>query len=257
MKSIINLFVFLLVTFALNNSSYANNGKDVSSLKSKTPSIRITEVRTSNFQNDYEDAISNDPWKSFNKSIFAFNNTLDDYFLEPLARGYRAITPKWGRERVSNAFSNIKEPSNFVNSILQGDIESAFRSFWRFTINSTFGVGGINDVASGFGLQQKEKYFSQTMALYGVSSGPYLVVPFMGPSTARDFFGNLVDNSTVPSTYFEEPAVYIASGSDLIQTRESILDVTDDMKKNSFDLYSSQKSGYLQYRKKKVLDTIE
>jgi len=112
-------------------------------------------------------------------------------------------------------------------------------------------------VANGFGLKEKDKYFSQTLSVYGVGTGPYLVVPGMGPSTPRDFVGDVVDMATQPQTYLDGGASMAVGGADLVQKRESVLDTTDDIKKNSFDVYSSYKSGFLQHRKKKVLDTIE
>ncbi len=248
MKTLINLFVVLFSAFSLTVAANAaeNNGK-----------IRVLKVSSSDYRGDYDNAMASDPWKGFNLAMFKFNNALDQYLLEPLARGYRYSVPQWGRDRVANLFNNIGETTNFLNSALQGDIEGVFRSFWRFVINTTFGVGGINDVAGGFGLAEKDKDFSQTLALYGLGSGPYLVVPFVGPSSPRDFVGTMADRASDPTSYVESPGSYIIGGANGIQTRENILDVTDDLKKNSFDLYSSYKSSYLQHRKKKVLDTLE
>ncbi len=247
MRTLINKFILICAIMAISGHAMADEPQ----------TIRVINVDVKKYSKEYDKAMNSDPWHGFNMAMFKFNNALDQYLVEPLARSYRFAVPQWGRDRVSNVFSNLGEPRNFVNSLLQGDVEGMFRSFWRFTINTTFGVAGINDVASGFGLKQKQKGFSQTMALYGIGSGPYLVLPFYGPSTARDAFGLGGDVAANPVTYTEDAWPYIIGGVDLIQQRESILDYTDDVKRNSFDVYSTYKSAYLQNRKKKVLSTLE
>jgi phospholipid-binding lipoprotein MlaA len=246
MKILINLFVTVAMATSFSGLANASN------------KIRLINIDSSKLEGDYDKALETDPWKGFNLAMFKFNNGVDQYFLEPIARSYRAVTPQWGRNRISDFFNNLGETTNFANSILQGDVEGAFRSFWRVIINTGFGIGGLHDVASGFGLKEKEKDFSQTLAIYGLNTGPYLVVPFMGPSTARDFFGDLADKASEPSTYIDSTGGSIAvSSGDIIQTREGLIDVIDDAKKNSFDLYSTYKSGYLQRRQKQLVDTAE
>lgn len=248
MKTLINLFIFIFSALAVFSGPQAADNPET---------IRVIEINPDKYNSEYDKAIESDPWKGFNLAMFKFNNALDQYLVEPLARAYRYIMPKWGRNRISNIFNNVEDSSNLFNSILQGDIEGVFRSFWRMVINTGFGIGGIYDVAGGFGLKEKDKYFSQTLAVYGLGTGPYLVIPFMGPSTPRDFVGDVTDMAAQPTTYIESPASLAIGGTRIVQKRESVLDVTDDLKKNSFDLYSSYKSGYLQNRKKKVLDTIK
>lgn len=256
MKTLINLFIIITLVFSF--SSVAKAQDDTQDQPIKNPEkIRIINVDVKKYQGEYDRAIDSDPWKGFNLAMFKFNNAIDQYFLEPVARGYGNVVPQWGRDRVSNIFNNLGEPRNFANSLLQGDVEGMFRSFWRLVINTGFGVGGMHDVAGGFGLKDKDKGFSQTLAFYDIGSGPYLVVPFMGPSTPRDLVGSGGDIAANPATYLDEPANYVVGGLDAIQTREKLLNVTDDMKKNSFDLYSAYKSSYLQHRKKKVLETLE
>ncbi len=217
---------------------------------------RIVTVDASKYQGEYDRALEADPWKGWNLAMFKFNNAVDQFFVAPLARAYRFAMPKWGRDRVSNFFNTLEESTNFVNSILQGDVEGMFRSFWRFTINATFGIGGMHDVAAGFGLHEKDRTFSQTLALYGVESGPYLVLPFMGPSTPRDLFGTVADAASEPTTYASGAWPYAVSGLHIISMREGLLNFTDDVDANSFDPYSTYKSSYLQNRKKKVVRNI-
>lgn len=246
MKTLINLIIILTIPVVLSTSANATNA------------IRIVNIDASKLQGDYDKALESDPWKGFNLAMFKFNNGVDQYFLEPVARGYRTVTPQWGRDRVNSFFNNLGETTNFANSLLQGDAEGAFRSFWRLIINTGFGIGGLHDVAAGFGLKEKEKDFSQTLAIYGINPGPYLVVPFMGPSTARDFFGDLANKASDPSTYIDSTGASAAlSVADIIQTREGLIDVIDEAKKNSFDLYSTYKSGYLQRRQAEIIKTAE
>lgn len=134
-----------------------------------------------------------DPWEGFNRAMFSFNDTLDVYFLKPIAKGYKNVTPEFMQTGVSNFFSNIGEISNLTNSGLQGKKNAFVASTWRFVINSTVGIFGLFDVASSLGVRKYDEDFGQTLGYWGVSSGPYLVLPFLGPSTVRDAGGTAVD----------------------------------------------------------------
>ncbi len=219
--------------------------------------IRVIKIDKSQLEDDYINAINEDRLEGYNRVVFSFNKSVDDYFLAPVAKGYRHAFPEWGRDRVKDFYNNLQEPRNFVNALFQGDIEGSFRAFWRAIINSTFGIAGIHDVAGGFGLHEKDKYFSQTLAVYGLNAGQYVVLPLLGPSTYRDFTGYVVDNFMKPDNYLNGGATTASTAVDTIATRESLLDYTDDLEENSFDLYSTYKSSYLQNRKKKIEDTAE
>lgn len=211
------------------------------------PVIRLFDTDTETFANNYSEALSEDPYEEVNRVMFDFNMTLDEYLLKPMAKGYRYAIPSWGRQRVSDFFGNLGEFNNWFNSVLQGDIEGGFRAFWRFAINSTFGVAGIYDVASEFGLHEKEKFFSQTLAYYGVPTGNYVVVPLLGPSTWRDLGGFVIDanNSLIP--LLDDNLAEVGSNIlEITAKRESLLDITDDLEFSSFDLYGSYKSIYIQ-----------
>jgi phospholipid-binding lipoprotein MlaA len=223
------------------------------------PKLRVVEVNPEDYRDEYKEALNSDSFETYNRAMFDFNMTVDDYFLEPIARGYRNIMPNWGKFRVRDFFNNLEEPANLVNSVLQGDVESIFRSFWRFTINTTFGIGGIYDVADGFGLKEKDKDFSQTLALYGFSSGEYVVLPLLGPSTVRDISNPIFNALTDPGNYIDSSteSVTILNLANVIQMRERLLDIFEDIEDNSFDPYSAFKSTYLQLRRKEVLQTIE
>lgn len=249
MKIFINrLFVATAILFSFTTISEA---KDY-------PVYRVVAIDSSDYKNQYSEALNSDPYEDWNRSIFSFNETVDDYFLEPVARFYEASLPAWGRDRVSSFFNNLGEISNFFNSILQGDVESIFRSFTRFSINTTMGIGGLHDVAGGFGLKEKDKSFSQTLAVYGVGTGNFIMVPFIGPSTGRDFTGFMVDKAVNPSSYISDG--YASSGVSLtgiINQRANLLDLTDEIEFTSFDPYSTYKSSYLQNKRKSFFETLE
>ncbi|PYF84552.1 MULTISPECIES: VacJ family lipoprotein [Marinomonas] len=127
-----------------------------------------------------------DPWEGFNRSMFIFNDAVDGAVLKPVAQGYKAVTPTPVQKGVSNFFSNLGEIGNIANNLLQGKWDATASSSFRFLINSTAGWFGLFDVASELGLKRYDEDFGQTLGYWGVSSGPYLVLPFFGPSTVRD-----------------------------------------------------------------------
>lgn len=134
-----------------------------------------------------------DPWSGFNRRMYFFNAWLDDVLLLPVVRSYRALTPDFVRRGVANFFSNLGEITTFINTVLQFEPKAAVTTLSRFVINTTIGLGGLFDPASALGLRQYHEDFGQTLAVYGVPTGPYLVLPFFGPSTLRDSVGLATD----------------------------------------------------------------
>ncbi|MFO1242891.1 MAG: VacJ family lipoprotein [Rickettsiales bacterium] len=207
-------------------------------------------------QNEEDAAAKQDPWEGFNRGIYAFNDAFDTVILKPVAQGYRAVVPEYGRERVSNVLSNLRQPINMLNSVLQGDPGNAFSSFWSFMLNSTLGVGGIFDFAdTNTDLKVREEDFGQTLGAWGVPSGPYLVLPILGPSTVRDTFGIAGDWVSDPFNYLDDEIVITRTVMRAIDARAGTLDLTDDIEKNSFDPYATYRSGYLQRREAQVRNT--
>ena len=200
-----------------------------------------------------------DPLEKANRKVFTFNNTFDRYFLEHVAKAYRSGVPKTARNSVRNFLVNLSAPLSAVNSILQGKSDNALATISNFLINSTLGVGGLFDVASKKGVIYKTEDFGQTLGHYGISSGAYLMIPFLGPSSTRDFSGWAVDKSVDPLGFnFLE----IGGNEDLIEShnritlatvsaidsRESLIDILDDVRRESFDPYATIRSAYLQRR---------
>lgn len=194
----------------------------------------------------------NDPIEPVNRAVFKFNTVIDNMIFHPVATGYRAIVPQWGRQRVSNVFYNISEPVTVVNSVLQADPENAFTSLWRFIINSTFGLLGTFDPATDIGLKARQEDFGQTLGVWGFTNSPYLVLPIIGPSTLRDGVGLIADYYTNPfynGMIIEDKGIrWGLLAVRYIDLRASLLNVTDDIDRTSVDRYATYRSAFLQKR---------
>ena len=156
----------------------------------------------------------------------AFNDALDRAVGKPVAKAYVKVMPRFVRTGISNVFNNLNTLSTIVNDVLQGKMQQAGNDSARFLLNSTFGLGGLFDPASAAGLDNNDEDFGQTFGKWGMKSGPYLVLPFLGPSTTRDTFGKLVDQYTYPVTYLEDDSTrYIIRGVSLLDIRAGLLDL--------------------------------
>jgi phospholipid-binding lipoprotein MlaA len=194
-----------------------------------------------------------DHLEGYNRFMFKVNDVIDQATLEPLARGYRAVTPVIVREGVSNVLKNLKSPNNIANQLLQGDLKGAGNDVVRFVVNSTVGLGGIFDVAGANGYKYQQEDFGQTLASWGVGNGSYFVIPILGPSSLRDGAGMAVDAFTDPFyLYFhnidEDWVNYTRLGVTLLSAREDLLDAVSDLRAHSFDYYASARSAYAQRR---------
>lgn len=188
-----------------------------------------------------------DPWEGFNRKVFAFNDGLDSYLLKPLAKGYRAITPRPLETGISNMFDNLLEIRNLVNDLLQGDLAQAGNDSGRLLINTTVGVAGLFDVATHLGLPESDgEDFGQTLAMWGVGQGPYLVLPLLGSSTLRDSLGKPANSLLNPIRYVDHvPTRNSIYGVDIIDTRAGLLDAETLI---SGDKYTYVRDAYLQRR---------
>jgi phospholipid-binding lipoprotein MlaA len=201
----------------------------------------------------------NDPLEGVNRGILSFNEAVDKAVIEPVARGYRYVTPKPIRTSVRNFLRNLKSPLTMGNELLQGDLEGFANASGRLFINTLLGVGGLFDVADMGGIPYEAEDFGQTLAVWGVGNGPYIVLPLLGPSTARDGTGLLVDAFADPVRIYlfntdREWLHYTRVGVSVIDQREELLDVIDDLRRNSFDYYAAVRSAYYQRRKALVND---
>jgi len=190
-----------------------------------------------------------DPLEGFNRGIFWINDTLDQWIFRPIAWTYGKLMPEPGKRGLRNLVRNLKGPVILVNDLLQLEFADASITGARFVANTTLGVGGLFDVADSMGLAHHPADFGQTLHAYGVESGPYIMLPFFGPSTARDGVGVVVDAFFDPLTYVLEPSenVIAAVGKTLIK-RERLLKQTDELRKSSLDYYAAIRSLYMQDR---------
>jgi phospholipid-binding lipoprotein MlaA len=199
------------------------------------------------------DRENNDPLEPMNRAVFDANNAIDDAIIKPIAEAYRAVFPPFVRDRIRMFVDNLTEPRIFVNDVLQGRINAAGYSFGRFFINSTLGILGLFDPAGEHGLPKQTGDFGETLALWGVDSGPYLVLPLFGPSNVRDAFGLAVDLYTTPPAHlftgntgvWVNVGVYTASGFDL---RARNIETLDQIKAGALDYYAQFRSIARQYR---------
>lgn len=190
-----------------------------------------------------------DPIESFNRAIFAFNETVDFLLLRPVAWTYNKITPNPVIFAMRRFFDNLGSPVIFANDLLQLTFDDAAVTLGRFGINSTIGLLGFFDVADDFGLERHTADFGQTLHSYGTGPGPYIVLPLLGPSTARDGVGTVVDIFLDPLTYLlGSPESYIVTGSEVVVAREALLEPLDELKRTSVDYYISLRSAYYQRR---------
>ncbi|MGQ0527327.1 MAG: MlaA family lipoprotein [Alphaproteobacteria bacterium] len=204
------------------------------------------------------EAIS-DPFEGANRAVFAFNNAVDDVVIHPVIKGYRAVVPKPARSGLRNFLRNLKSPVLFANQALQGDIDGAGTVLKRATINTLVGAGGLFDVAAYEGIPYEQEDFGQTMGVWGVGHGPYIVVPVLGPSSLRDYAGYFVDAYADPLRWYlfntDREAWYWAKvGADYLDLRESLLDTLEDIERSSIDYYAAVRSIYYQQRQALVAD---
>ena len=198
-----------------------------------------------------------DPFERFNRAMYTFNEKLDGYVLKPVAKGYRAVTPLPVRQGVSNFFGNLREPMVMINDALQGKFKAAASDLGRFLTNSTLGVLGIFDVATRFGLEKRNEDFGQTLAVWGVKEGPYLVLPLFGPSSLRDGAGLAGDYLTYPPTYMEETSTAAKLFAvDVIDARTRYLDAGDILEQatGAADPYIFVREAYRQRRQNLARD---
>ena len=144
-----------------------------------------------------------DPFEGWNRGVMEFNTAVDQVALGPISSAYGTIVPDFAKQGIDNALFNLGEPVTAINSALQGKPERALDASWRFIVNSTIGLGGLFDPATEMGLERHREDFGQTLAVWGVPEGPYLVTPFLGPSTVRDSFSFPVDAALNPLNYAE------------------------------------------------------
>lgn len=188
-----------------------------------------------------------DPWEDFNRRVHDFNMFADRVALRPVTQGYHFVTPRPARRGIRNVFDNVLEIPSAINGLLQGKPGSAARDTGRFLVNSTLGLGGLFDVATPMGLETEGREdFGQTLAVWGFDRGPYLVLPFWGPSTVRDTMGLPVDWVSDPTFHVQHPRTRNSVfGMYVLNRRSQLMELEEHL---TGDHYSFMRDAYLQHR---------
>jgi phospholipid-binding lipoprotein MlaA len=208
-----------------------------------------------------------DPLEPLNRGIFQFNQVLDGLLLEPAARMYRMATPQFFRTGVRNFLANLSTPVVLANDLLQGDFQRAELTLGRFMMNTILGLGGLIDVGDKLGMPERHyEDFGQTLAVYGVGSGPYLMLPLLGPSNGRDAVGRVVDLAFDPLTVMGVAGVGIVSeptelglartGGQAVSSREANIEQVEELQRSSIDLYAAVRTFYYQYRENQIRNGV-
>lgn len=195
-----------------------------------------------------------DPLESINRPIFRFNEKLDDWALKPAATGYVKVVPSPVRSGVKNFLGNIEDAWSFVNSALQAKPEGVGQNMGRVLVNTFLGVGGIFDLATPAGIERQDEDFGQTLAVWGVPRGPYLMLPLLGPSTVRDGVGQGVWMLASPMNQASNDVSYSALALKVLDSRVRLLDVDQIVSDAATDRYSFIRSAYLQRREYLIHD---
>ncbi len=226
------------------NSSYAQPG-GLESTESDAPDI------------DFQ---AYDPYEETNRKMFAFNQAVDKAVLKPLAQAYSDIVPEGGRESIKNFLRNLESPTILFNDVMQGEEDRASNTVNRFIINSSIGALGFGDPATEMGYPRHTEDFAQTLATYGVESGPYIVSPLFGPSTPRHIAGRVVDFAVHPLTWYlqkqDDGYRYSYGIGEAVVAREELLEILDDIEANSTDYYVSIRNMYMQRRMDEISNGV-
>ena len=191
-----------------------------------------------------------DPYEGFNRSMFNFNDKVDTYVAEPISDAYTWVTPRFVQTGVANFFDNLKGINVVLNDLMQGKGQQGMEDTGRFLMNSTVGVVGLFDVASEVGLEKHDEDFAQTLAVWGVSPGPYLVLPLLGPTTSRGIPGGIFDTAANPASYVGAPVQMVQ----ILNTRANADAGIDFVKEAALDPYVFTRESFLQYRNNLITD---
>ena len=201
------------------------------------------------------DATTNDPFEDMNRVIFDFNNELDNAVVEPVAEVYIEHVPDTVRTAILNSLRHLKSPVILANNVLQGDVNGAGNTLSRFVTNTILGFGGMVDTAAKSGASFRDEDFGQTLVVWGVGDGPYLVIPVLGPMHMRDGVGKLADSQISPLSQIDNTAFeWTHKGLDAVDTRAGLLDALDDLERTSLDYYAAIRSLYRQKRRDDIMN---
>jgi len=235
-----SLVAGLLIASSFLGGCASNNAQEQAATTNSSTTVDTTDPR--------------DPFESVNREVWDFNwEVLDAYILRPVTITYVTVMPQFARTGLVNAAENLREPANFTNNLLQGKIDDSLDSLARFLINTTVGLVGTIDVASKIGLERKEEQFGETLAVWGVETGPYLMLPFLGPSDPRSFTGDYVDGFAFPMTLIDGTLNLARIGISLLETRAQLIDQEAQLEQ-AVDDYAFIKNAYFERLEFRVTD---
>lgn len=246
-----SFFTVLLIIFLNPSFAYAAEGskthKDKNCTAGDINAVPYYECGGIFPDNEAEDP---DPFEPINRGIFWVNQGIDYVIIEPIAGIYSELLPKFVRDRIGYILRNLSEPIVLANNLLQGDLEDARGTIWRFVFNSTFGLAGMFDVSTDLGLPYKKEDLGLTFASWGIKPGPYLVLPILGPSNLRDAVGRLGDYAVDPINWvtFGIPSTS-RTCVQILDAKTDNMEITEDIKKNAIDYYASIRIWYTERRK--------
>lgn len=203
----------------------------------------------------FRTAAPGDPIEPINRGIYSFNSTFDHYLLKPIAKGYDAVVPSLVKTGVSNVFQNMSDAQSLVSDALQLKGTKFGDDLGRVMLNTTFGIGGMFDLATQLGIERGNEDIGQTLGYWGIGAGPYLVIPFLGPSSLRDAVGRFGDSKVNPLSYVSSvPVRNSLTGLGVVDARVGLFPAEDLLNQASLDKYTFLRSAYLQRRQSLVLD---
>lgn len=200
-----------------------------------------------------------DPIESVNRKIFAFNALVDKTVINPALDGYRTVVPTPVRKGINNALTNIQSPVYFANNLLQGDVTGAGKVLFSAIVNTFVGFGGLLDIAGYEGYETDKEDFGQTLAVWGINHGPYIVVPVFGPTTARDGSGYIIDSFADPIFWYSKNTDrkfvhFNKTFASYANARNNLKDALEELERSSIDYYASVRSSYYQSRETAISD---
>ncbi|MBC7709667.1 MAG: VacJ family lipoprotein [Rhizobacter sp.] len=217
--------------------------------------VILTGVMTLSGCASFRTAAPGDPIEPINRGVYSFNSTFDHYLLKPIAKGYDAVVPGLVKTGVSNVFQNMSDAQSLVSDALQLKGAKFGDDLGRVMLNTTFGIGGIFDLATQLGVERGNEDIGQTLGYWGIGAGPYLVIPFLGPSSLRDAVGRFGDSKLNPLSYVSSvPVRNSLTGLSVVDARVGLFPAEDLLNQASLDKYTFLRSAYLQRRQSLVLD---
>jgi phospholipid-binding lipoprotein MlaA len=249
-----NKFTIVAFIFALGlggcESTSANEHEDLV----KNQKNAVGQANTDSLSLETEPEGNVDPFEAINRFFWDFNyEILDRFLVKPATKAYITVTPQFLRNGLLNASENLSEPASAVNNLLQGKPVESLTSVGRFLVNSTVGIVGFFDVAAQMGLEEKEEDFGEVLGVWGLGTGPYLMLPALGPSDFRSFTGRVVDNVYWPMTILNDPYVIASNVVKIIETRATLLTQEETLNR-SLDQYLFVRDAYFQRLAFKVSD---